>query len=248
MFTSSQTRKNHKQQITKHLDNVLSQHRMRDNSPELKNMIIQTSAWQSERIGQTYADVAKIPRFHDAILYFQHDMYGTKDYSKRDHDVKKIYPIIERLLPNRMLQILTYVLELNALTMQLDQAQAQKLEHMNALKNIEHQQYATAYRLSASKEQRSKQIDLVLQIGDELNRLAGKQYLMGVLRLSRKPAQKLGIGELHGFLERGYHAFMKMKDAKPLIKVIYEREHAILNNIFNAIEKPFSIDKKPIEA
>lgn len=247
MSRRSEQRQTHQEHIFKYLGEVLEAHQRRDANPELKQKIIQTSAWHSQRIGKTYSDIAVIPRFHDAVRYFQNDMYGPKDYAQRDRDVQKIYPIIEKLLPNRFLEILTHVMELNALTMQLDEAQALALQEMSDFNPIEADAYAQAYRVSAPKADRAKQIDLVLSVGEELNQISGKSYLGGVLKLSKKPAHKLGIGDLHSFLDNGYRAFMKMKDATPFINTIRARETQILDNIFDAVEQPFDIPQHPIQ-
>lgn len=246
MASRAAKRQQYKDSVYRDLKRIIESHIRRNENPELKEHIRIVSEWQSNRIGETYDDVAALSRYDLALSYFKDDMYGAKDYSKRDADVKKVYPVVERIMPNRLFYILVFIMELNALSMELDEAQAIALREMGKIDNFNADDYAEAYRTSASREDRQKQIDLVLTVGEELDKLAGKNYLGGVLKLSHKPAHGLGLGELHEFLERGYKAFMKMKGATAFIKVIRQREEAILDKIFTKQTEPFSIEKQPI--
>lgn len=247
MASRTEKRQQYKDSVYRDLERIIQSHIRRNRDPELKEHIRIVSEWQSMRIGQTYDDVAAMDRYDLALAYFKDDMYGAKDYSKRDADVKKVYPIVERIMPNRLFYILVFIMELNALSMELDEAQALELKKMGVIDSFNADDYATAYRNSASREDRQQQIDLVLEVGSELDKLMGKNYLGGFLKLSHKPAHALGLGELHEFLERGYTAFMKMKGAKAFIKVIRQREDAILDNIYTAKAQPFEIDKQAIK-
>ncbi len=248
MASRAEKRQQYKDSVYRDLQRIMDNHLHRERDPALKAQIRKVSEWQSARIGRTYDDIAKLDRYDLALAYFKDDMYGARDYSKRDADVKKVYPIVERIMPNRLFYILVFVMELNALSMELDEAQVLELRKMGAIDNFSAEDYATAYRNSASRADRQRQIDLVLQVGETLDKLAGKSYLGGFLKVSHKPAHALGLGELHEFLERGYQAFMKMHGAKAFIKLIRQREEAILDNIFTAKPEPFSIDKHSIEA
>lgn len=247
MASRAEKRKQYKESVYRDLERIIQSHIRRNNDPILKEHIRIVSEWQSMRIGQTYADVAATERYDLALAYFKDDMYGAKDYSKRDSDVKKVYPIVERIMPNRLFYILVFIMELNALSMELDEAQAIELLSMGVIDNITYDNYAEAYRNSASRADRTRQIDLVLEVGSELDKLMGKNYLGGFLKISHKPAHALGLGELHEFLERGYTAFMKMKGAKEFIKVIRTREDIILENIYTHKANPFEVEKVAIK-
>ncbi len=247
MASRAEKRKQYKDSVYRDLERIIQSHIRRNDNPELKQHIRIVSEWQSQRIGQTYDDVAAQDRYDLALAYFKDDMYGAKDYSKRDADVKKVYPIVERIMPNRLFYILVFIMELNALSMELDEAQAIELVKMGVIGNITPDNYAEAYRNSARRDDRKKQIDLVLEVGSELDKLMGKNYLGGFLKISHKPAHALGLGELHEFLERGYTAFMKMKGAKEFIKVIRTREDILLENIYTAKESPFELVKDAIK-
>ncbi|EDY85521.1 conserved hypothetical protein [gamma proteobacterium HTCC5015] len=240
MSSRQDKRQAYKDSVYQNLNRCLQHHIMRRDSPELKAAVSKTAAFQSQRIGETYSDLAQQARYELAIDYFKHDMYGPKDYSRRDSDVKKVYPVVERIMPNRLFYILTFIMELNALTMELDEAQAKQLKAMNAIDDITPELYAEAYRRCDNYEARKQQIELVLKVGEELDKLAGKNYLGGVLKLSNKPAHALGLGDLHDFLKRGYHAFMAMKGAKEFIRTIREREMNILDAIYAGQPDPFS--------
>jgi len=152
MASRAEKRKHYKDSVYRDLERIIQSHIRRNNNPELKEHIRIVSEWQSQRIGQTYDDVAAQDRYDLALAYFKDDMYGAKDYSKRDADVKKVYPIVERIMPNRLFYILVFIMELNALSMELDEAQAIELVKMGVIDNITPDNYAEAYRNSASRE------------------------------------------------------------------------------------------------
>ena len=243
MAFRTQTRQKYKDAVYSNLEQCITLHTRRNQNPTFKAHVLRVSQYQTERIQHTYDDCMQLERYGLALNYFKDDLYSAKDYSSRGHDIKKIYPIIERIMPNRLFNILAHIMELNALSMDLDERQTTALIDMHAIDRITQENYAHAFRTSASKEERIHQIDLMLSIGTELDSLMGKNYLGGVLKLSNTPAHALGLGNLHGFLSRGYTAFMKMDGAEPLINVIFERENAILDAIFSGAPNPFNIDK-----
>ena len=52
------------------------------------------------------------------------------------------------------------------------------------------------------------------------------------IRLARGPAHAAGYGQLHDFLERGYHAFRKMDGADEFLATIDRRERALMDDLF----------------
>ena len=78
------------------------------------------SRWQTARLSSTYADFSKHKRFRPAIKFFLEDLYGTKDFTQRDTDIERVYPIMARVLSENAMHSLSLAVELHALTQQLD--------------------------------------------------------------------------------------------------------------------------------
>ena len=60
-----------------------------------------------------------------------------------------------------------------------------------------------------------------------------------LLRLSRGPARAAGLGELQGFLERGFAAFAQLGDAERFIREIELDEREVSRRLFAAEPDPF---------
>jgi hypothetical protein len=60
-----------------------------------------------------------------------------------------------------------------------------------------------------------------------------------LLRLSRGPAKASGLGELQGFLERGFAAFSALGDGKAFVADIESSERKVAQRLFSGDPDPF---------
>jgi hypothetical protein len=194
--------------------------------------------WQAQRLQGTYADCAAQPRYRPAIEFFLQDLYGPHDFSQRDRDLHKVLHQWERLLPERALQAVVYALELEALSQILDIATAAALGG----KDIAPSSYAIAYRQTGRREDRQRQIWLIVAAGRALDSLIEAPALGIALRAARLPARVLGVAALQRFLERGYSAFQRMAGAGELLQTIQQRETTIMHRLFASSGDPFRVD------
>jgi hypothetical protein len=199
--------------------------------------------WQAQRLARTYADLAENPRYRLAITFFLQEIYGDKDFSQRDHDVERVYPIMKRTLPASALLSLAMALELNALSYELDAKLLEVLsEEPGVNDHITEQTYAEAYRRADNYPQRRHQIELIGKLGADLDRIVVKPYIYATLRLARTPAHLAGFGQLQAFLERGFVAFRHMHGADYFMDTIIRRESEILDRIYSHHPHPFQLD------
>src|SRR5690606_25363605 len=84
--------------------------------------------------------------------------------------------------------------------------------------------YAEAYRRVGRPRLRAHQIDLILEVGATLDHAVHKPWIPRLLRASRLPAKLAGLGELQGFLERGFAAFRALRGADDFLGEIARRE------------------------
>lgn len=187
--------------------------------------------WQSRRLAETHADLLASPEYGPAAQFFLSDIYGAKDFSRRDADLTALYEFLSRILPAPALRVLKNAVELNDLTHQLDDALLDDLEAMGVTDRITTEQYEVAYR-QGDYDARVRQIDMIVEIGRDLARLSRLPFIGPTVRAAGVPARRLGWGELHDFLERGYNAWKNMRKPEPFLNAIETREKAILNRIF----------------
>lgn len=194
-------------------------------------------AWQAARFERTYADLLAHPRHAEAARFFLTDLYGAQDYSQRDADLARILPKLVALLPAAALTTIADAVELDALSEDLDAALAARLAPGTAITEAA---YACAYRACANRPSRERQVALIREIGETLDRLTRVRLIESTLQLMRAPARMAGLGHLQGFLERGFGAFKRMGGAAPFLDAVESRETLLLERLFAAAENPFA--------
>ncbi len=189
-------------------------------------------AWQAERLARTHRDLLDSRRFKAAAQFFLTDLYGPEDLSRHIEDVRRIVPVMTRVLPDSGLATVAHAVELNAISESLDGAMVEALGERAAA--IDAAAYGAAYRAVGRVDERTRQIDIIDHLGRSLDKLAHIRFIGMTLKMMRKPATLAGLGELQAFLERGYAAFGAMRGgASEFIEIVVSRERAISAAVFS---------------
>lgn len=184
--------------------------------------------WQATRLADTYADFVAQPRYREATRFFLEDVYGPKDFTRRDEAVRRILPTMARVLPKKAVETVKLAMSLETLTDDLDDRVAGALPPGK----ITADGYAEANRNAVPREERERQVDLIVAVGQRLDALVHKPLVLGMLELMRPPARAAGLSDLQDFLERGFRAFRAMDGAEEFLAALRERETAILEEIY----------------
>lgn len=188
-------------------------------------------AWQSARLARTYADLLASPRYRSAALFFLNDLYGPKDFSRRDADVERILPKMTKILPAAALSSIADSVELDAISEALDAALLGAHAPIDNASQISETSYAAAYRAGSDPALRRRQLDLIEIIGRAMDRLTHIPMLYTTLKLMRAPARMAGLAELQGFLEAGFVTFRDMRGADEFIATIMTRERRLMEGL-----------------
>jgi hypothetical protein len=198
--------------------------------------------WQAERLARTYADLMASDRYRPAARFFLSDIYGDKDFTERDQSIERVYPAMVKALPDAALHTIALAVEVHALSTELDRDLWEVLtSELGVKERISEDQYAEAYRRCGNYAERLRQIELIRQVGDDLDHVVGKPLIYGMLKLARKPARLAGFGELQDFLERGFTAFSHMDGSAKFLETVTTREKAILTRIRAGHPRPFDL-------
>ncbi len=182
--------------------------------------------WQAARLARTHADLLESPRYGKTASFFLTDIYGPKDLSRHEQAVRRILPLMITVLPAAGLETVADAFELNALSEALDAAMLAALGG-KAFK-LTDADYSKAYRKVGRRADRERQIELILHLGQSLDRLTKKPLIGTTLTMMRGPAAAAGLGDLQNFLERGYAVFRRMNGAQEFLDIIVSREKALL--------------------
>ena len=185
--------------------------------------------WQTSRLARTYRDLKYNPSFAPAIDFFLSDLYGSRPFSSRDADLERAWGYLKLTWPMTALEALDRLIELEVLTTELDHAMTVAL----AQDKLEEASYAAAYRSVGRRDARQRQIDLVITAVESLEHTVRYPFIGPLLWGARGPAYAAGFGVLQNFFERGYDAFRKLGDPQAFLKIIRERETALMDALFS---------------
>lgn len=192
--------------------------------------------WQARRLNATYADLALDPRYAKAIVFFQSDLYGPADFSRRDADLARVVPMMVRMVPNGVIVTIAMAMELSTLSQELDRL---LIEVLDATQPFTVAQYCAAYRACGNRAARTRQIALIGSTGRALDRYVHTRFVRTALRLMRKPARAAGFSALQDFLERGFASFAAMGGADEFLAIVDARETILMEQIFSGDAAPF---------
>ncbi|MFI5447558.1 FFLEELY motif protein [Polaromonas sp. UC242_47] len=199
--------------------------------PRLDQACLEVKRFQAQRFKATYADLLHSPRYQRAAHFFLHELYGDQDYAQRDQQFARIASTIARLFPAAVVETAASLAEVHALTEQLDDLMAQQWLITRAPTSLS-ARYLQCWRQVADRPARYQQLQVVLHLGRELDRLTRMRGLRSLLKLMRAPAAAASLSSLQNFLEAGFDAFADMKGASEFLRLIEDRESAWIDALF----------------
>jgi hypothetical protein len=191
-------------------------------------------AWQASRLARTYADLRVEPRYAAAANFFLSDVYGCDTRAERDADLERAWRYLKRALPRSALTILGRALTLEVLSEELDLAMAKLMP----TKLLAAASYASLYRRVGRADERRRQIELLIAVGTDLDRVVKRPWIGMALRAAHLPAHAAGCGVLQDFLERGFAAFTQMQGAREFLAIIRQRETRLMDALLSCAVQP----------
>lgn len=198
--------------------------------------------WQAARLRRSFARFLVDPARRPAAEFFLGDVYGDHDFSRRDADIARVMPMMQKLLPTRLLETVADAIELGALTHALDLRMAESLQLLAPHRSrLDEALYARAYRQVGLPRLRTRQIALIGRLGRGFGRALNLPGVAALLAFSRGPARLAGLNELQGFLERGYAAFETLGDTDAFVEDIERDESEASRRLFAGDANPFGL-------
>ncbi len=199
------------------------------------NRLKHLKSWQQQRLARTYRDLAGDTRYAPAVEFFLEELYGTGESALRDRDLMRMYPTIKRVLPAFAFETVNKALELDLISEEFDQA----LTRVLGSAEISEDNYVDAFRTAGGKAERMRQIALMREVGEQLDRVVERPLIYSTLRMLRGPARLAGLAHMQQFLEKGFTAFRHMSGADHFLDTIARRETALIERIFAGDRTPF---------
>ncbi|MDO9359940.1 MAG: hypothetical protein Q7T70_13220 [Polaromonas sp.] len=198
--------------------------------PSLMQAALEVKRFQGQRFKATYADLLRDPRYRRAAEFFLDELYGERDYSQRDQQFARIAGTISRLFPAAVAETSAALAEVHALTEQLDDQMAQRW--LRSSLSPEARRYIDCWRKVGDPVARQQQLQVVLQLGRQLDRLTRMRGLRSLLKMMRGPAAAAGLSSLQSFLEAGFDSFAEMSGSTEFLALIEKREATWIDALF----------------
>jgi hypothetical protein len=221
------------QSIQQHLERVAALRTERVANASLAQRVAAIKRYQYLRFGRDYASLIESARYGAAARFFLSDLYGPEDFADRDAQFGRVASAMARALPGEIMHTVAHLAELHALSEELDQRMARAL----LTDEVDDRSYRAAWLTVDRREQRERQLDLLLKVGRALERHARTPLLAATLRLMRGPANAAGLSQLQSFLERGLSAFTSMGGAEEFLQIIDRNERREIEEMFVSQEK-----------
>jgi hypothetical protein len=207
---------------------VSAERRRRAADAGLFERVVAVKSYQHRRFSLTYTDLLANARFGPAARFFLEDLYGPNDFTDRDEQFVRVVPGLIRLFPRELVLTVLALGDLHALSETLDTRMAMGL----CDRHLDPMSYHRAWKLSATPDERERQIALMLRVGLALDRYTRNVLLRNSLRLMRGPARAAGLGSLQSFLESGFDTFKSMRGATEFLDTVTYRERRLAALLF----------------
>jgi hypothetical protein len=215
--------------ILQSLAAVDAERRRRAAEPGLVQAVDGLKAYQQRRFARTHASLLAHPRYGRAANFFLDELYGPQDFAQRDAQFSRIVPALVRLFPIDTVATVESLAAVHALSERLDTAMAVHLGGEAPARAS----YVRAWQATGEPASRARQIELVMSVGEALDRHTRSFVLRASLKAMRGPARAAGMGALQAFLESGFDAFGAMRGAGEFLATIHDRETALVRRLFD---------------
>jgi hypothetical protein len=199
------------------------------NDPTRRAALLTVKSLQARRFAGSYSDLLRSNEYGAAARFFLEDLYSDKDYTQRDAQFSRIAGALQRLFPQQVIATAVALAQLHLLTEDLDWQMAGCWSTRGGtLPNDFAAAYIECWRAVGHHESRVQQLNVVLTVGKDLDRLTKTPGLRLMLRMMHGPAKAAGLGSLQDFLESGFDTFAKMSgkghSADEFLSTIQSRE------------------------
>lgn len=201
-------------------------------NPSLRTAVLEVKRFQAQRFRASYADLLQDARYRQAAVFFLDELYGDSNYERRDQQFARIANTIARLFPLAVADTAATLAEVHALTEKLDHQMALCWLGTDAASLP--QRYIKCWRGVADRPARQQQLQAVLHLGEELDRLTRTPGLRRLLKMMRGPAAMSGLSSLQHFLEAGFEAFADMRGSAEFLAIVGEREAVWISSLFDS--------------
>ncbi len=202
--------------------------------------VAQVRTWQEARIRKTYHALLLDPQLQLAAQFVLEEAYTAVDYVGLIDEVERMIPYALKLFPAPLLETVCLVLELNAVTAELDEKLAWAIFQDIKATEVDEVNYLQAFAKVNGCQLRSKQLKIIDKLGIGIDQYLQSQWLCIAFKLAKMPAKAAGLGTLVDLIGKGFIAINALDmPASVFIGAIVQQEIEINDNIHAGMHNPF---------
>lgn len=197
---------------------------------DFNSKLKQLHAWQKNRMREMHQPFLDDQPKHNLMNFILDELYVGLDLSCLGENIESAIAIALKLVSRT--STLTCAFEFNALTAELDdQITSCIFEDLQA-DTLTESVYSDANVILNTRMQRARQVELLSELVDGLDKAVQSAFVYGAFKLAKTPAKVAGLGKLYELADRGYAALRSVKKAESLIANVMSAEHHFYERMF----------------
>jgi hypothetical protein len=215
--------------------------------PQLAARLSAIQVWQKKRMHRLHAELFAVPENHLMTEYFFNQLYGGPNFdvlAEQCERLVKAAKVFEGIIPASALNTALKSTELAVLAIELD---LQLAEHMDR-DLLDDQQnpaindayVAQLYRTASQAQGRYLQLDLLDELGANLDKYIRSKVIYRIFKLSKGLMMRYGLDVIYAFNEEGFTAMRPMRSTKSFISEFTQGERDVIARIYAGNNDPFA--------
>jgi hypothetical protein len=201
----------------------------RERAPDSKSAV---QEFQVKRLKRDFRDIRLSPDYGPLCEFFAAEIYSAKDFTERNAGFRRVTNQFRSILGDEIHTGLIRLLDLHALTDELDDRVAAELTRRGIPTGFTEVQYEAVYRDLDNFDDRRRQIELILESFRFTHQVSQMALIGMVLRSARLAAGIFTRDHAIELLDKAYRIMHRVRNIEPFVQEIGARELARLDRIY----------------
>lgn len=212
-------------------------------NPLILQRLQDVQAWQKQRMLHTHQTLFAEKNNILMAEYFLNRLYGGDDFDALAEQIARLTRYAhkaEKLIPENAIKTGTSGVELAILAVQLDEQVAmQLLEDYHPSEPLNDEMLRLTYLKLNQQQPRLYQLDLLDQLGVNLDKYMRSFVVYAAFKMCRGSAQKYHFDIMYEFMQEGFLAMKPLKSAEKFVRDFTATERKIIEKVHAGELHPF---------
>jgi hypothetical protein len=188
--------------------------------------------FQVRRLKRDFRDIRMSAEYGPLCDFFASEIYSARDFTERNAGFRRVTTQFRNILGEEIYHGLIRLLDLHALTDRLDTEIASLLADQGTPVNFTETQYEEAYRKLDNYDDRSAQLEMIVESFHFTHRVSQMTFIGMVLKSAKIASGLFTKDHSIDLLDRAYWLMRDVKNIEPFTEEVARRELARLDRIY----------------